>query len=247
MNALRDLLRRKRSAIVLTLLALAGFPLFANDGVSHVRGRQFTLDERLREFSPAVAGRLRGAFSSSGVAFPPREVSLLAFKDIRHLEVYARDAPGDAWHFIKDYRILGASGTLGPKLAAGDRQVPEGIYQVDSLNPNSRYHLSIRLNYPNAFDREIARRDGREKLGGDIMIHGARLSDGCLAMGNEAAEDLFVLAALSGEARVRVLISPTDFRDPTSRVPAIVMPWLRDLYLALRTELQQYRPQDDHR
>jgi hypothetical protein len=50
-----------------------------------------------------------------------------------------------------------------------------------------------------------------------------------------------VLTALTGERNVRIVISPTDFRDPTSRVPSIVAPWLRELYLALRTELQQYR------
>jgi len=92
-----------------------------------------------------------------------------------------------------------------------------------------------------AFDRDVAPRDGRNRLGGDIMIHGARASDGCLAMGNETAEDLFVMAGLATDPRVRIIISPTDFRDPTSHVPTIVNPWLRELYLALRTELQQYR------
>ncbi|HET7811961.1 MAG TPA: hypothetical protein VFL16_15430 [Steroidobacteraceae bacterium] len=38
-----------------------------------------------------------------------------------------------------------------------------------------------------------------------------------------------------------MVISPTDFRNPRSRVPAIVEPWLRDLYLEIRAELQQYR------
>src|SRR4030095_7178494 len=108
--------------------------------------------------------------------------------------------------------------------------------------PNSRHSLSMRINYPNEFDRAIAERDGRSNLGSDIVIHGGRGSIGCLAMGNEAIEELFVLAALAGRGRVRVVISPTDFRVPTARVPDIVEPWLRDLYLELRTELQQYRP-----
>ena len=59
-------------------------------------------------------------------------------------------------------------------------------------------------------------------------------------MGNEAAEDLFVLAALAGPEHVRVVISPTDFRDPTSRVPRILSDWVRELYLSLRRELQQF-------
>ena len=121
-----------------------------------------------------------------------------------------------------------------------NHQVPEGFYRIEALNPNSRYHLSLRLDYPNEFDREAARRDGRSDLGGDIMIHGARASIGCLAMGDQTAEDLFVLTALAGREHVRVLISPTDFRDPTSRVPHILSGWVRELYLSLRMELQQF-------
>src|SRR4030095_14486314 len=106
--------------------------------------------------------------------------------------------------------------------------------------PNSRHSLSMRINYPNEFDRAIAERDGRSNLGGDIMIHGGRGWVGCRGMGNEAIEELFVLAALAESGRVRVVISPTDFRVPTARVPEIVAPWLRDLYLELRTQLPQY-------
>ena len=70
-----------------------------------------------------------------------------------------------------EYPILAASGVLGPKLREGDKQVPEGIYGAEALNPNSKFHLSIRLNYPNTFDRRMAQSDGRTQLGGDIMIH----------------------------------------------------------------------------
>jgi len=249
-SAVRELLRRRRGSLVLVGLVLAAVSLLASETVRDVairefdrlRGRTFTVDDRLREFSPAVSQRMQDTFAAAGVAYPPHEMSLLAFKDIRHLEMYARNAPRDPWRFIRDYPIQGASGKPGPKLVAGDRQVPEGIYAIESLNPNSRFHLAIHVDYPNAFDREVARHDGRTNLGGDIMIHGARASVGCLAMGNEAAEDLFVLAALTGEDRVRIIISPTDFRDPAARAPATTTPWLGQLYLQLRTELQQYRP-----
>ena len=203
-------------------------------------GAQATVEDRLAQFGPAVRQRLHHRFAAAGVAWPPRQLAFLAFKDIRRLQVYAREIPGEGWQFVKEYRVLGASGTLGPKLLEGDRQVPEGIYKVDSLNPNSLFHLSIRINYPNSFDREIARLDGREKLGGDIMIHGSRFSEGCLAMGDPAAEELFVLTALAGERNVRVLISPTDFRDPDSRVPTLFAPWLQELYSGLRDELRHF-------
>jgi hypothetical protein len=228
----------------LLLLALsASLPgLDAKANSQNEAPRRATVQDRLFEYGPAVERRLRVHFEAAGLRYPPREIAFLAFKDIRRLQVYGRESPRDAWRFVREYRVLGASGTLGPKIAEGDSQVPEGLYRVSHLNPNSRYHLSLRLNYPNQFDREMAERDGRVNLGGDIMIHGKRWSDGCLAMGDETAEDLFVLAAITGESHVRVVISPTDFRDSTSRVPAILSPWLRELYLQLRTELRQFPP-----
>ena len=70
------------------------------------------------------------------------------------------------------------------KLKEGDGQVPEGIYHIDSLNPNSMFHLSIRLDYPNSFDKQQGKIDGRKELGSDIMIHGNTCSSGCLAIGD---------------------------------------------------------------
>jgi hypothetical protein len=199
-----------------------------------------TVEDRLLEFGPAVRQRIEADFVKAGIAFPPPRMALVAFKDERALNVFGRENDQTSWRFVKRYRVRAASGTLGPKVVAGDRQVPEGIYRIDSLNPNSRYHLALRLNYPNDYDRTVARLDHRENLGGDIMIHGSRISDGCLAMGDEAAEDLFVLTALVGIRNVRVVISPTDFRDPTSHVPTFVQKWVQVLYLALRAELRQY-------
>jgi hypothetical protein len=236
-----------RPVLWVGVIALAAIPLFASEtvrdladfGLARLRG-QHTVEDRLTEFGPAVDARLRSRFTGVGVAYPPAELAFVAFKDIRRLQVFARNEPGGVWKFVREYQVQAASGTLGPKIGNGDHQVPEGSYRIEALNPNSRYHLSLRLDYPNEFDREAARRDGRSDLGGDIMIHGARASIGCLAMGNETAEDLFVLTALAGREHVRVLISPTDFRDPTSRVPRILSDWVRELYLSLRVELRQF-------
>ena len=140
-------------------------------------------------------------------------------------------------------RYLAASGNLGPKLQEGDSQVPEGIYNIESLNPNSLYHLALRVGYPNEWDQEHARADGRKNLGGDIMIHGGAGSCGCLAMGDPAAEELFVLAARTGIDNIRLLISPVDFRVhalPNSMVP--VPAWSDQLYAELKSELARLPP-----
>lgn len=200
----------------------------------------YSVAERMEQFSSSVEARLRPSFDAAGVRYPPAELALMAFKDSRALEVYARQA-GASWRFVKAYRVIAASGQPGPKLREGDRQVPEGVYRVESLNPNSRFHLSVRLDYPNEFDRRMAQADGRTDLGGDIMIHGNSVSIGCLAMGDETAEDLFVLSALVGKERIKVLISPTDFRSADARGPISVLPWVKDLYATLQAELRQFR------
>lgn len=204
------------------------------------RPEAHTVRDRLEQYAPAVEGRLRKPFATAGLGWPPGELALVAFKDSRKLEVYGRERDDAAWRYVRDYPVLAASGAPGPKLRAGDLQVPEGRYEVVALNPNSRFHLALRLGYPNAFDRRMAAADGRTELGGDIMIHGHASSIGCLAMGDPAAEDLFVLAALTSPENVTVIISPTDFRlggpPPTIHGPS----WLPRLYADLRRTLAAF-------
>ncbi len=157
-----------------------------------------TIDDRVREFGEIVRQRLEPDFARAHVPFPPTALTLIGLKEEKTLEVYAA-GPDRQFRFIRAYPILAASGHAGPKFREGDRQVPEGLYRIESLNPNSLFHVSLRVNYPNDFDRSKATADNRDRMGGDIMIHGNAVSIGCLAMGDPAAEDLFVLAA---QARV---------------------------------------------
>ena len=205
------------------------------------RGRK-TVKSRLREYAAAVHERLRPGFEGAGVSYPPAAILLLGLKQERVLEVYARDEKG-ALALVCRYPVLGASGSAGPKLAEGDQQVPEGIYSIDELNPNSRYHLSLRVGYPNDFDRARGREEGRKDLGGDIMIHGGASSVGCLAVGDEAAEELFVLAADCGLANTRLILSPVDFRKRELPLSCWSLPgWTEDLYAELRKELAELPP-----
>jgi hypothetical protein len=196
-----------------------------------------TVGDRIAQYGDAVRARLAPCFASAKVAYPPRRVTLVGLKTERSLQVWV--AGDDAkWVHLRDYPILGMSGTLGPKLREGDRQVPEGLYQVESLNPNSLYHLALRVNYPNAKDRAQGKQDGRTDLGGDIMIHGKACSIGCLAMGDKAAEDLFVLAAETGIDNVSIVLAPVDFRirELPARTPPLP-PWTNDLYDSIKKEL----------
>lgn len=198
-----------------------------------------TVSDRLAEHGESVRTRLEPYFQKAGVEYPPARLVLAAFKDERTLELHAASAGSGELKFIRSYPILAASGGPGPKLREGDLQVPEGIYRIESLNPNSMFHLSLRVNYPNAFDREQARRDSRARLGGDIMIHGNQVSIGCLAMGDPAAEELFVLAAKTGLPRIKLLIAPLDLRSKElpQTVLAHLPPWVPQLYREIRRAL----------
>ncbi len=198
-----------------------------------------TVAGRLAEYGPMARARLAPHFQRAGVAYPPKELCLVGLKEERRLELYATWGT-NTLRFVRAYRIQAASGKPGPKLCEGDGQVPEGFYRIEALNPNSRYHLSLRVNYPNQSDREQARRDGRTQLGGDIMIHGSNVSVGCLAMGDEAAEDIFVLAADTGLKQIRVLLSPVDFRVRRLPQDAPAFPaWVAALHQQLAADLKR--------
>jgi len=84
------------------------------------------------------------------------------------------------------------SGTMGPKRMEGDYQVPEGFYHINEFNPNSNYHLSLGLNYPNASDRILS---DTYRPGGMIYIHGNCVSTGCIPISDIPMEELYIIAS----------------------------------------------------
>ena len=153
------------------------------------------------------------------------KLRILVFKNERSVEVHA---PG--WKAPRIYPMTAFSGTLGPKLREGDGQIPEGIYGIGYLNPNSSYYLSLKVTYPNASDRARAKADGRTNLGGDIMIHGKAVTIGCVPVGDDAIEDIFYLASAVGIKNVSVVIAPYDMRK--GRKPELErspLKWYSDL------------------
>ena len=185
--------------------------------------------------------KLTPYFTKAKVSYPPREITFIALKQEIKLELRARGS--GEFRFIRDYHIQAASGVAGPKLRQGDRQVPEGIYRIVELNPNSHYHLSMKLNYPNEFDLLHARREGRSAPGSDILIHGKAASTGCLAMGDEAIEELFVLTAQVGAENVKVVISPHDPRTYPLKADSEEDPeWTSELYSIISREIKALSP-----
>jgi len=199
---------------------------------------QRSVKDVIAALEPGAGARIRDALSAAAIAPAPGKFWLLAVKDARTLDLFGEDASGRRVK-VRSWRVLAASGSAGPKLREGDRQVPEGVYRIDHLNPNSAYHLSLALDYPNAVDRAHAAHDGRNRPGGDIFIHGKDVSIGCLAIGDDAIEELFWLAATAGKDAFTVVIVPTDLRQrpaPDVRAP----PWVTELYGDLRAELVRF-------
>ncbi len=148
-----------------------------------------TLEESLEELSAKVGD----------------PVFVRIFKEESLLEVWIRS--GTEYQHLKDYAICAYSGYLGPKLKEGDMQSPEGFYKVKKhqLNPNSKFHLSFNLGYPNKYDR------AHNRTGSFLMVHGNCISIGCYAMTDDKIEEIYALvenALQKGQKYVQVHAYP---------------------------------------
>lgn len=125
------------------------------------------------------------------------DLFLRALKQEKKLEIWAKNKHQATYKLIKIYDFCVLSGVLGPKRRSGDKQVPEGVYQVTNFNPQSDYHLSFKINYPNQSDLVLS---DKKNPGSDIYIHGDCVSIGCIPLGNENIEELYLLAAKARNA-----------------------------------------------
>ncbi len=179
-------------------------------------------------------------FKKARLAYPPKKIALLAFKKERQLQLWAKDEI-QSWHYVHTYTLTATSGRLGPKLKEHDRQIPEGVYRLTSLNPYSMWHLSMMINYPNDFDRQQASKEGRNKLGGNIFIHGKSSSMGCLAIGDDAINQLFLLAHRVGLGNIQLIIAPNDLRKEKPATNTFAQPrWLPELYQNIQQALKPF-------
>lgn len=198
-----------------------------------------TVKEVIEKIEPINEKKLIEYFKEKNIKYIPEKIGLIGLKEEKLLELWAYN--NERWMLVHKYPILAASGVSGPKLKEGDRQVPEGIYKIVGLNPNSSYHLSMKVNYPNEFDRKMARKDNRDNLGGNIFIHGKSASIGCLAVGDVAIEELFLLVNKVGLKNVEVLIAPMDLRVKEMDISVIDSDWYEQLYITIKNELNKFR------
>lgn len=198
------------------------------------------VDNAIKHYGLRQEPRLKSLFSKAKIAYPPKDIALLAFKKEKRIQLWARNE-GTSWRYIHTYPLTAFSGRLGPKLKESDGQIPEGIYRLTTFNPFSSFHLSMMINYPNSFDRQQASKDGRSKLGGNIFLHGKSLSVGCLAVGDLGIDQLFLLAHRVGLNHVQMIIAPNDLRKAKPATNHFAQPhWLPELYKQIGTALKQF-------
>lgn len=172
-------------------------------------------DDRAGQVARKVTPRLKKELAAKGMTFGS-PVFLRIFKEEQELELWIEKGEKfEKFEKFRTYRVAGMSGKLGPKLAEGDRQAPEGFYFVprSMMNPRSLYHLAFNIGFPNSYDQAQGR------TGSFIMVHGDTQSIGCFAMTDSKIEEIYTLcdaALMKGQPFFRVHCFP--FRMTSERM-----------------------------
>ncbi|MDP4283708.1 MAG: L,D-transpeptidase family protein [Bacteroidota bacterium] len=159
---------------------------------------------------------LQKEFKEKGLKWPAKYMLIRSFKYDSQLEVWLKNDIKEKYKLFKTYKVCMQSGTMGPKRLQGDYQVPEGFYYINEFNPNSNYHLSLGINYPNTSDRILS--DSLHP-GNGIFIHGSCVSVGCIPVTDKDIEEIYVLASYAkanGEDYIPVHIFPVRFNQKKS-------------------------------
>ena len=155
-------------------------------------------------------------FRDKNLSWPARYLYIRSFKYDSQLEVWVKNQKSEPYKLFKTYKVCALAGTLGPKRIQGDYQVPEGFYHINEFNPNSSYHLSLGLNYPNLSDRLLS--DSLQP-GGDIYIHGSCVTTGCIPITDQQMDELYILTLYAhnlGQDFIPVHIFPINFKNSKS-------------------------------
>jgi murein L,D-transpeptidase YafK len=157
------------------------------------------------------ADTLQKQFIEKGLVWPAKYIYIRSFKYDSQLEVWVKNNREDTFQLFKTYKVCALAGTLGPKRMEGDYQVPEGFYYINEFNPNSSYHLSLGINYPNESDKILS---DSFRPGGDIYIHGSCVTVGCIPVTDQQIEEIYILSAHAknnGQDFIPVHIFPVRF------------------------------------
>lgn len=163
---------------------------------------------RVKEAHDSFAVELETKLGLCGIDLNNAEIYVRAFKLEQELEVWARKKGDVVYKPILNYKFCSSVGQLGPKRKQGDKQIPEGFYNITFFNPKSYYFLSMQVDYPNKSD---SIRSTNKFLGGDIFVHGSCETIGCIPITDEKIMELYILAVYArnaGQEKIPIHIFP---------------------------------------
>ncbi|MGN6464364.1 MAG: hypothetical protein ACTHLP_02635 [Rhizobiaceae bacterium] len=153
-----------------------------------------SIDDIAPKATQQLPQKLLDLMKSRGMS-PSSPIMVRIFKEEGQFEVWKQKGEG-GYGLIASYPICKWSGQLGPKFTEGDRQAPEGFYDIhpSQMNPKSKYYLSFNIGFPNAYDR------AHNRTGANLMVHGACSSSGCYSMNDAQVAQIYAFArdAFSG-------------------------------------------------
>ncbi|MBS2099299.1 L,D-transpeptidase family protein [Carboxylicivirga linearis] len=169
--------------------------------------------KRVRDAYAEKESGVKALLAEKSIQPDQLEIYLRAFKSEQQLELWGRNRGGNQFQLLKTYSICQTCGVLGPKRKQGDLQIPEGFYHINAFNPTSKFHLSMRLNYPNQSDKVLS---DKKYPGGDIYIHGDCVTIGCLPITDEQIKELYIIcveAKNNGQNTIPVTMFPARLTD----------------------------------
>lgn len=154
------------------------------------------MKRRLFLFGAGSAALVSGCSTSKFRTFDGPEVTFVVVNKAKRQMFLMHESK-----VLRSYTIDLGFAPVGNKFVEGDGRTPEGRYTINRRNPNSAFHLSLGISYPNATDRAEARALGKSP-GGDIFIHGESnpfkkgrndWTWGCIAVTNREMEEIYAM------------------------------------------------------
>lgn len=152
-------------------------------------------------------------FRSKNLDYTGFQAFIRAFKNEKLLEVWIKEKDANTFSLLHTYEFCTSSGSLGPKRKEGDLQIPEGVYHINNFNPQSKFYLSLGLNYPNASDKILS---DKQHPGSAIYIHGNCVTIGCIPLTDDKIKELYIIAVearRNGQEKIPVHIFPARLTD----------------------------------
>jgi murein L,D-transpeptidase YafK len=186
--------------LVLILIALIQVPGFKEKQLQKTR-----VKSAYQEKEDVV----KSYFTSKKLNYDGFNLFIRAFKKEETLELWVREKGGVNFKLLQTYPFCSSSGSLGPKRKEGDLQIPEGVYYINHFNPESNFHLSLGVSYPNASDKIFS---DSKRPGGAIYIHGNYVTIGCIPITDDKIKEVYILAVEAknnGQANIPIHIFPS--------------------------------------